>query len=161
MCHYFSLSNDPEMSVSFKTPTKKTEDWGVSTCCFLHWESPAGRYIRPLLLLYLLKEGEIRNVVCKDTPFLLLLKKIQQQRVSLCLKFTENIALTFSRQDSGFVSNLWNICVFFSILEKWRLFLVAFNLFVTLTVGIKSKGEECQASDWNVFLTAVFQSSTY
>ena len=80
-----------------------------------------GRYIRSLLLLYLLKEGEIRNVVCKDTPFLLLLKKIQQQRVSLCLKFTKYIALKFSRQDSGFVSNLWNLC-FFSIPEKWRLF---------------------------------------
>ena len=123
MCHYFSLSNDPEMSVSFKTPTKTSK----------HMLFPPLRVSRRPLLLYLLKEGEIRNVVCKDTPFLLLLKKIQQQRVTLCLKFTlkYRIGIFMPR---FYVCQISEFSIFSAKLKN-ETFLVTYNWFVTRDQG--------------------------
>ena len=122
MCHYFSLSNDPEMSVSFKTPTKTSK----------HMLFPPLRVSRRPLL-YLLKEGEIRNVVCKDTPFLLLLKKIQQQRETLCLKFTQKYRI-------GIFTPRFYVCQIsessiFSAKLKNETFLVTYNWLVTRDQG--------------------------
>ena len=55
VCHYFSLSNDPEMSVSFKT---RKEDYRERASDEAHVVS---------FLEVDKKEGEIWNVVCAKT----------------------------------------------------------------------------------------------